>query len=144
MNIEFTVRLPVDGHSVPFVRGLCRQALEHLGVEPSVIEAIVLALTEACANVVQHSGLHAGSDYEVHVAIDDLRCRISVADNGGGFDPAAAPAPSAGPELAGHGVMLMQALVDTLSFQRDAEGHHRVTLEKRLIPEPAAQAAPVS
>ena len=32
MKIEFTVRLPVDSHSVPFVRGLCRKALDHLKV----------------------------------------------------------------------------------------------------------------
>jgi len=132
MNIEFTVRLPVDGHSVPFVRGLCREALDHLGVEATVIDAITLALTEACANVVQHSGQDEDSDYEVHVDIDDLRCRISVADTGAGFDHAGTPSRPGDPELRGHGVPLMQALVDTLQFQRDAEGHHRVTLEKRL------------
>ena len=139
MNIEFTVRLPVDGHSVPFVRGLCRQALEHLSVPSSTVDAITLALTEACANVVQHSGQHEDSDYEVHVQIDDRRCRISVVDTGEGFDPASAASGPRDPELSGHGVPLMQALVDTLQFQRDAEGHHRVTLEKWLTDEHAAR-----
>jgi len=131
MNIEFTVRLPVDAHSVPFARGLCRQALEHLSIDESVINEIALALTEACANVVQHSGQHG--DYEVHVDIDDVRCRISVVDTGEGFDPAAVTTQPDGAEPAdGRGVQLMQALVDTLRFQQDADGHHRVTLEKRL------------
>ena len=69
MKIEFTVRLPVDSHSVPFVRGLCRKALEHLKVGRDTTDEIVLALTEACANVVQHSA--DGNDYEVAVRIDD-------------------------------------------------------------------------
>ena len=69
MDIAFTVHLPVDTGSVPFIRGLCRQALEHLDVERTVIEEISLALTEACANVVQHVVQHAV--HEVEVAIDD-------------------------------------------------------------------------
>src|ERR687893_325055 len=84
--IAFTVHLPVDTDSVPFIRGLCRQALEHLRVETAVIDEIALALTEACANVVRHAGDHAL--YEVAVAIEDRVCRISVVDDGEGFDPA--------------------------------------------------------
>ena len=45
----------------------------------------MLALTEACANVVQHAG--DAEEYQVDVAIDDLVCRISVVDDGDGFDP---------------------------------------------------------
>src|SRR5919107_2084990 len=86
VDIAFTVHLPVDTGSFPFIRGLCRQALEHLRIERTVIDEIALALTEACANVVQHAGEHAV--YEVEVAIDDRLCRISVVDGGSGFDPA--------------------------------------------------------
>ena len=65
MDIAFTVHLPVDTGSVPFVRGLCRQALVHLQIRRVVIDEIASALTEACANVVQHAV------HEVEVAIDD-------------------------------------------------------------------------
>ncbi len=34
---------------MPFIRGLYRQALEHLHVEGTVIDEIALAFTEACA-----------------------------------------------------------------------------------------------
>src|SRR5919205_1977910 len=85
VDIAFTVHLPVDTDSVPFIRGLSRQALEHLGTERTVVCEIALALTEACANVVQHAGEHA--QFEVQVAIDDRLCRISVVDDGDGFDP---------------------------------------------------------
>ena len=44
----------------------------------------MLALTEACANVVQHAGEH--EEYQVDVAITDDTCRISVLDDGQGFD----------------------------------------------------------
>lgn len=137
MDIAFTVTLPVDTDSVPFVRGLCRQALEHLGIAPAVVDEVTLALTEACANVVQHSGGHA--QYEVSVAIDDRRCRITVWDDGEGLDPHAAPNTRAGAERAegGTGLLLMQALVDRLDFRHDPDGRHRVTLEKLLTARPS-------
>lgn len=135
IDIEFTVHLPVDTGSVPFIRGLCRQALVHLHVEPAVVDEVALALTEACANVVQHAGDHA--EYEVAVAIDDRLCRISVVDSGEGFDPAALPDPDeSAPLEEGRGLLLMQALVDRLDFRHEADGRHRVTLEKRLTPHP--------
>ena len=136
MDIAFTVRLPVDSTSVPFVRGLCRQALEHLGVERTTVDEVTLALTEACANVVHHAGEHA--EYEVQVAIDDALCRISVFDDGDGFDPEQLPdATGRAPLDGGRGLRLMRALVDRLDFRHESDGRHRVTLEKRLSPGPA-------
>jgi serine/threonine-protein kinase RsbW len=135
MEIEFTVRLPVDSHSVPFVRGLCRKALEHLKVDTSSVEEIALALTEACANVVEHSG--DGSDYEVAVRIDDDACRISVWDEGAGFDVPDLSKPVEPAADGGRGLVLMRALVDELAFEHDPDGRHRVTLEKRLESRPA-------
>ncbi|SFO42340.1 serine/threonine-protein kinase RsbW [Geodermatophilus obscurus] len=134
MDISFTVRLPVDVDSVPFVRGLCRQALDHLRVDRPVVEETTLALTEACANVVQHAGEHA--EYEVSVAIGDGLCRITVVDDGSGFDRAEAEGRAGLDVDGGAGVRLMEALVDSLDFRRDAEGRHRVSLEKRLSSRP--------
>ena len=135
MKIEFTVRLPVDSHSVPFARGMCRTALEHLRVAKETIEEIVLALTEACANVVEHTG--EGGDYEVGICIDDETCVISVWDAGAGFDLPDLSGPVAAPDDRGAGLVLMHALVDQLAFEQDHDGRHRVTLEKRLGSRPA-------
>ena len=135
MNIAFSVRLPVDEQSVPLVRGLLRQALEHLGVAETGIQEIVLALTEACANVVKHAGEH--DEYEVDVDIDDRMCRITVLDNGGGFDvDSVSSTPPGSPLDGGRGLLLMRALVDRLQFKADGDGRHRVILEKQLPDQP--------
>ena len=139
MNVHFSVRLPTDAQSVPLVRGLLRQALQYLGVVEENIQEIVLALTEACANVVQHAVDQ--EEYEVDVAIDDSLCRITVVDDGDGFDVATASA--APPTLeGGRGLVLMRALVDRLDFVQDADGRHRVTLEKRLVTSPRLRLLP--
>lgn len=131
MQIGFTVRLPVDATSVPFIRGLCRQALEHLRIDRDVVDEVTLALSEACANVVLHAG--PGDGYEVHVDIDDDECVMSVYDDGQGFDASALPLAPTGSLLeGGRGVVLMRALVDALNFEHDSDGRHRVTFAKQL------------
>ena len=139
MNVHFSVRLPTDAQSVPLVRGLLRQALSYLGVVEEGIQEIVLALTEACANVVQHAVDQ--EEYEVDVAIDDSLCVITVVDDGDGFDVTTASAAS--PTLdGGRGLILMRALVDRLDFVQDADGRHRVTLEKLLHTSPKLRLLP--
>ena len=134
MDISFSVRLPRDARSLPLMRGLVRQALEHLDVPTQSIEEIVLALTEACANVIQHAGVQ--EEYQVDVAIDDDTCHISVLDDGQGFDFEAASVPVGSPLEGGRGLVLMKALVDRLQFVSSEDGRHRVVLEKRLDREP--------
>jgi serine/threonine-protein kinase RsbW len=131
VEITLSVHLPVDAHSVPFARAVCRQAFEHLQVERAVVEQITLALSEVCANVVRHAGQQ---DYEVVVEIDEHRCRISVLDSGTGFDPAAVSAAPGSLLDGGHGLAIVRALVDTLDVRRDPDGRHRVAFEKSLAP----------
>lgn len=140
MDIAFSVRLPRDARSLPLMRGLLRQALEHLDVTSQTIEEVVLALTEACANVVQHAGEH--EEYQVDVAITDDTCHISVLDDGQGFDFERAVAPEGSPLEAGRGLVLMKALVDDLQFVRSEDGRHRVELAKRLRIEPKLRLLP--
>jgi anti-sigma regulatory factor (Ser/Thr protein kinase) len=142
VNVHFSVRLPTDAQSVPLVRWLLRQALQYLDVAETGIQEIVLALTEACANVVQHAGEH--EEYQVDIAIDDSLCVITVVDDGDGFDPAlTAIAQERSPLDAGRGLLLMRALVDRLDFVQDEDGRHRVTLEKRLHASPKLRLLPI-
>ena len=134
--------MPTDKDSVPLVRGLLRQALDHLDVPEAVIDEVVLALTEACANVVDHA--HDQEAYQVDVSIDDEVCRISVLDDGEGFDPDEFAGAADHPTEAerGRGLLLMRALVDRLQFVQDDDGRHRVTFEKRLSAQPRLRLLP--
>jgi serine/threonine-protein kinase RsbW len=141
VNVAFSVRLPVDAQSVPLVRGLVRQALQYLGVAASGIDEALLAVSEACANVVRHAGEH--EEYQVDVTIDDHVCRIIVLDEGEGFDyEAAAAARPTSPLDGGRGLVLMQALVDRLDFRHTEDGRHGVVLEKSLVTSPRLRLLP--
>ena len=92
MEIKMVLYLPRDAVSVPVSRQVLDSCLETLGVTPSTRDDIALALSEACANVIQHAG--PGEEYEVLVSAKDCQCAIEVVNTGtpGAGAPAAIPA----------------------------------------------------
>lgn len=132
MQLSYGLRLPTDVRCVSVVRRLCVATMSELGVHQDSTDDIALAVTEACANVVQHAG--TDDDFEVRVTVDGTECRIEVADTGRGIDdPALASlaVDDQDPLTHGRGIGLMRILVDELDFALDEEGT-TVVLVKRL------------
>jgi serine/threonine-protein kinase RsbW len=76
MEIQMALYLPRDAVSVPVSRQVLDSCLKTLGVTPDTRGDIALALSEACANVIQHAG--RGEEYEVRVSTRNCRCAIEV------------------------------------------------------------------
>ncbi len=89
VEIKLVLWLPRDVVSVPVSRQVLDSCLQTLGVMPDIRADIALALTEACANVIQHAG--PGEEYEVQVSARNQRCVIEVVNAGGSKDGAPAP-----------------------------------------------------
>lgn len=66
MKIELALCLPRDVETVALVRDVSIDALARLGITPGCLEDVRLALSEACTNVIEHSG--AEDEYEVRRA----------------------------------------------------------------------------
>jgi serine/threonine-protein kinase RsbW len=131
MELSLALTLPRDEQTVPVARHLVRNALEQVGVEPDCVYDFELALSEACTNVLLHSG--PGDQYVVRLDMDDEIGRIRVVDVGHGFDSARLQAEGAMPEAErGRGLGLMHAMVDRVQFTTRPEAGTIVTLEKAL------------
>ncbi|HEV7861093.1 MAG TPA: ATP-binding protein [Acidimicrobiia bacterium] len=131
VEIRYSLRLPRDVVTVPLVRTICRDAMDRLGVTADCQGDVALALTEACANVVQHAG--GVNDYEVLVEITADTCHIRVVDQGAGIDLT----DSTRTEMildddGGRGIVLMRLLVDRIAFESRPEDGTIVHLQKRL------------
>ncbi|KAF4406053.1 MULTISPECIES: ATP-binding protein [Streptomyces] len=88
MSIWWTLHLRREAASVPLARRLLAGAMETAGVDPETSWEISLALSEACANAVEHGGHATGDEdgsYRVTAHLDGERCRIEVTDTGPGF-----------------------------------------------------------
>jgi serine/threonine-protein kinase RsbW len=131
MRITLSLSLPRDSMSIPIARHIVKAALENVGVEDECVHDVEVALSEACGNVLKHSG--PGDEYEVIVDLEGETCTIRVIDTGRGFDFAALG--NAKAELSaerGRGVNLMHALVDRVKFTSKPEAGTVVHLEKDL------------
>ena len=131
MELSLALTLPRDEQTVPVARHIVRNAMEQVGVEESCVYDVELALSEACTNVLLHSG--PGDQYVVRLDLEDRLGVIRVIDVGHGFDSARLQATDPLPEAErGRGLGLMQALVDRADFTSRPESGTIVTLEKDL------------
>lgn len=125
--------------------------METAGVDPDISFDLSVALSEACANAVEHGGREAvprsgpadgtapgaGSPdgtgaYHVTAYLDGDRCRIEVSDSGPGF-PAATVARRR-PSLAEHGrgLHLIEELADHVRFRNRPGRGAVVSFDKML------------
>ncbi|MFE3579608.1 ATP-binding protein [Streptomyces vinaceus] len=98
MSIWWSLHLRREAASVPLARRLLLGTMETAGVDPDISFDLSVALSEACANAVEHGGPaaeaaaesvpQACAEYRVTAYLDGDRCRIEVTDSGPGF-PAA-------------------------------------------------------
>ena len=131
MQIILALSLPRDEQTVPVSRHIAAKAMSEIGVTEDCIQDIAVALTEACTNVLKHSG--PGDEFEVSLDVDDDQCVIRVVDTGHGFDSDSLGFGHAdsGAEQ-GRGIELMRALVDQVKFISKPEAGTIVHLEKTL------------
>jgi serine/threonine-protein kinase RsbW len=131
MELSLALTLPRDEQTVPVARHIVRNAMEQVGVEETCVYDVELALSEACTNVLVHSG--PGDEYVVRLDLEDRLGVIRVVDVGHGVDSAKLEADDALPDdEQGRGLGLMQALVDRFDFTSRPEAGTIVTLEKDL------------
>ena len=141
MSIWWSLHLRREAASVPLARRLLIGTMETAGVDPDVSYDLSVALSEACANAVEHGGDtgHGGPSeaYRVTAYLDGEKCRIEVADSGPGFAARsqavypARPAPSEAEH--GRGLCLIQELADHVHIgNKPGRGGAVVSFDKLL------------
>ncbi|MER7696251.1 MULTISPECIES: ATP-binding protein [unclassified Streptomyces] len=138
MSIWWSLHLRREAASVPLARRFLLGTMETAGVDPDISFDLSVALSEACANAVEHGGERTApgepvdtgygrpaadsGQYRVTAYLDGEKCRIEVSDSGPGF-PArralrpAAHSPSPHDEAeSGRGLDLIQQLSDHVQF----------------------------
>ncbi|MFI8188396.1 ATP-binding protein [Streptomyces sp. NPDC085946] len=141
MSIWWSLHLRREAASVPLARRLLIGTMETAGVDPDISYDLSVALSEACANAVEHGGDTAreGSSeaYRVTAYLDGEKCRIEVADAGPGFPGAgrARPGRPEPPDDAEHGrgLCLIEHLADHVHIgNKPGRGGTVVSFDKIL------------
>jgi histidine kinase-like protein len=100
-DVKFCLMFRCETLSVPVMRRVLGDTLRGLGVDEESVYDLLLAATEACTNVLQHSGREVRG-YAVVTSLGAVGCQVEVADEGVGAvlheaGPRELPAPG-GPE----------------------------------------------
>jgi serine/threonine-protein kinase RsbW len=143
VEIKMVLYLPRDAASVPVSRQVLDGCLQTLGVSPDTRTDIALALSEACANVIQHAD--PADEYEVLATTGKGRCVIEVintahrdaTDSGGDdgpggqvFTPPRAPVSPTAEH--GRGLQIIDAVADNVRLTRNTSDGTTVHFEKEL------------
>jgi serine/threonine-protein kinase RsbW len=136
VEIKIVLCLPREAESVPVSRRVLDGCLATLGVTPDTRADIALALSEACANVIQHAG--PAEEYAVQVIARNRRCAIEVVDTGSGSDGertgaiarAGDPVPTTAES--GRGLQIIDAVMDNLQLTGNERQGTTVRFDKLL------------
>lgn len=144
MSIWWSLHLRREAATVPLARRMLLGAMDSAGVDPEISYDLAVALSEACANAVEHGSGTRKDGYRVTACIDGDTCHIEVTDAGPGFPgvradrPATtAPADAADDRPAdaehGRGLFLIESLADHVRFaNRPHQGGAVVSFDKIL------------
>lgn len=142
VDVNWTLLLPREAQSVGKARRMLRDTADLVGMDPDITFDLGVALTEACANVIEHSGQAEG--YWVAAGISSDRCWVDVIDNGVGFAPRrlvevrgtmpAAVHNTAEMAESGRGLMLIEALCDRVDIRNHPARGAMIHFERDLKP----------
>ena len=90
VNVKFCLAFPREAVSVPVMRRVLGDTLRNLGVADECVGDILVAVTEACTNVLRHGG--TARRYDVVASVGPSGCLVEVVDPGQGFGARAAAA----------------------------------------------------
>jgi serine/threonine-protein kinase RsbW len=83
VDVKLCLVFPREALSVPVMRHMLGDALRGLGADDDELAELLLAVTEACTNVVRYGG--PGRRYEVVASLGRRGCRIEVQNAWQGF-----------------------------------------------------------
>ena len=120
------------------VRDFVSDAARQFGFGEEDVANIVLAVDEACTNIIKHAYQYA-PDKKIFIAIhrNNGTFEVRIKDNGKNFDPDALKAPDLKRNLSHHrrgglGVYLMKKLMDRVEYNFEAGQSNEVSLVKYL------------
>jgi anti-sigma regulatory factor (Ser/Thr protein kinase) len=139
MQLAFDLSLPADKKLLAVTRQVVRLYLREFGTPGDVIDDVVLAMDEACSNVVEHAfPQRADSNYRLRADLGAGKILIEVLDDGIGFDVMAKPRPRPDEDslaTGGRGLEVMRRLMTTVEVESPtATGGTRLRLVRVLPP----------
>ena len=119
MRVRLQLELPADASLLPRTRWALAGYIEELGAGPEVAGDVILALDEACANVVRHAFPNGTEgSYRLLAELDREELLFEVEDDGVGFDPFEVATRELEPQAtSGRGLRLIRQMMTSVEVE---------------------------
>lgn len=113
------------------------QAVEEVGFDEATAYTILVAVDEACTNIIEHAyGGEEQGDIQCSCEVTEDSLTIILRDRGVPFDPTAIQEPNFSVpleelECRGAGLVLIQRIMDEIHFSSTPEGENVLAMIKR-------------
>ena len=113
------------------------RAINEIGFDETTAYTILVAVDEACTNIIEHAyGGEGQGDIQCSCDVTEGSLKIILRDRGEPFDPTAVPEPDFSVplqelECRGAGLILIQKIMDEITFVSTPDGENILTMIKR-------------
>lgn len=128
-----------DVSELAAIRALLHKQLSTAQVAEELIHDVILAVDEACANVMRHAYPPGQREpgLAVELQIEEGRIQVAITDHGASFEPEKVPMPDLARcreifKTGGYGMYLMRTLVDHVIYDIQPGIKNEVRLIKSL------------
>lgn len=117
-----------------FVSGNARAA----GIPEATVENIILAVDEACTNIIKHAyNLSPEGEIIIKIDYDEEKFMVTIIDYGKSFEPDRVPLPDLQKyyrehRVGGLGMYLMKSLMDNVEYITVPGEYNQVLLSKKI------------
>jgi anti-sigma regulatory factor (Ser/Thr protein kinase) len=122
---ELDVTLPAEPKTLAQVRRILRRWLNERGADEGDVAEVTIAVSEACANAIEHAYSPSPATFDLHGRADDGELTLTVRDRGHWRPPRG--------QNRGRGLSIIVAAMDDVQIDRTSEGTE-VVMRRRIGP----------
>jgi serine/threonine-protein kinase RsbW len=137
-KIDKKLKVTSRTENLTVIREFIQSAAEQVGIKPGVTEDVMLAVDEACTNIIKHA-YRSFPDGEILLRLkySDHKLTITIVDYGHSFHPESVPDPDLQKyyqqhRVGGLGMYLMKTLMDEVKYHSIPGKYNEVYLTKYL------------
>ncbi len=135
-NIKKKLVVKSTTDNLSSIRNFVKDATSLAGFSADMSNKVVLAVDEACTNIIKHAYQHSpDGNITIQLNSDVKKVSIKIIDDGGHFNPDKVPDPDL-PKLqkekkaGGLGMFLMKKLMDEVKYKNLSDNRNQVLLVK--------------
>lgn len=122
---ELNLTLPAEPKTLAHARRILRRWLNERGADEGDVAEITIAVSEACANAIEHAYAPSPATFELHARARDGEITFTIRDGGRWRPPRG--------QNRGRGLSIIVAAMDDVQIDRTAEGTE-VVMRRRIAP----------